>query len=378
MSYIIHSRPRATSDWTCPRSRYWGYEYMGRGLVRDNMSLNLFLGGSIHDALAAIAVQHPNVDINQIATATQASIHQTIMEHAIDGADEAETQLFGLEQGALVEGMIRGFYKHVWPRLIAQYPIIKAVEQEMIYPHGDGMIFMAKPDLVVADAEGSIFYIEYKSTSSKKPEWINSWNTAIQLHATVRCIEHSLGEPVSGVIVQGLYKGFESYGKQSSPFCYAYKKNGNPPFTEDIISYDYKPGFKRTATWELPGGVEAWVEGMAEEVLAGQFPQTPPIHINNDLVDAFFMQRAHREREIQDAVHVINSDDVSDETKSVILDQTFPQIWDACSPAWGYGCGFKHLCHGQVDRPLEQGWLLRDVTHEEPFQKLIEEADAKS
>src|SRR5205814_10201562 len=144
----------------------------------------------------------------------------------------------------------------------------------------DGMIFMSKPDLVLRHKEsGELWYVEYKTTSSKQDKWVNQWGTAVQLHSSIRAIEAALSEKVVGVIVQGLYKGYEAYGKQSSPFCYAYRRQGNPPFTKTETRYEYAPGFKRSPVWQLDGGVRAWVESMPEEVLTNQFPQSPPIYV---------------------------------------------------------------------------------------------------
>jgi hypothetical protein len=199
--------------------------------------------------------------------------------------------------------MIRGFYKHVWPALMSKYEIV-AVEAEMEYPlDPDGQfVFMSKPDLIVRDlASKDLVYLEYKTTSNKKDNWINSWETAVQLHSSIMAAEATLGERPAFVQIVGLYKGYESYGKQSSPFCYAYKKYGNPPFTLDQVAYEFKAGFKRYPTWELEGGLKKWIDDMPESVLANQFPMTPPIIVNEDLVQAFFVQRWHREMEIQDA-----------------------------------------------------------------------------
>src|SRR6185503_10738340 len=99
----------------------------------------------------------------------------------------------------------------------------------------------------------------------------------------------------------------------SSPFCYAYKKSGNPPFTQDQVQYDYKAGFRRSPTWEMAGGVKAWVASMPDNVLADQFPMTAPIMVNDALVDKFFKQRLYREMEIANAIPFINESDILDQ-----------------------------------------------------------------
>lgn len=367
----LYSKTGVTTDWRCPRSRYLGYEYDGKGLSNNTTSLELHLGSILHDGLSAIAdaTQAGNpVDIDLITNTAAASMKMSLMD-AIDG--EVQDLEFACEQGALAEGILRGFHKYMWPILMSQYPIIKLVEVPMIYKH-DGLGFMARPDLVLQDEAGQNWYLEYKSTSSKKDAWFQSWDTSIQVHSTIRAIEEHLGEPVTGVIIQGLYKGYESYGKQSSPFCYCYRRAGNPPFTEDQISYEYRSGFKRYPIWELPGGVKKWVESMPDEILAEQFPQTQPIFINHDLIEDFFRQRALREYEIASTLSVLGDDEVRDDVKQAMIDSVFPQRFDQCVPSFGKPCAFKKICHGPKDmNPLENGYKYRSEDHLAPFRELL-------
>lgn len=362
---VLWDRSRTTTDWTCRRSRYLNYELDGYGIVPEAEAYALAFGTAIHEALASIAIHHRDsltINIDNIAQATGAAV----MDFLSTAGKPTE---YVKEQSTLAEGLVRGFYAHVWPRVIATYPKILAIEQEMSYKYGR-TLFMAKPDLVVADKEGGVHYLEWKTTSSNKEDWINSWDKAIQLHATTRAIEAALGEPIVAVHVIGLYKGWLSYGKQSSPLCYAYKRNGSPPFSKDEISYEYKGGFRRSPVWELPGGVKSWVEGMPEEVLANQFPTTPPIFINDSQVEAFFRQRNIREQEIDIAKGMLAVAD--DEAREAILDTAFEQDFSKCKPAWGSSCPYQIICHGHVPEPLKAGFTRRQPHHD------IEEASLGS
>ena len=366
MSKIIHlwDRSRTTTDWSCPRKRYWNYHAFGTGITKESTSLELYLGVTVHDALAAIATltqAGKTVDIDEIALAAAGQMRLNLVSP--DG--ELDNLEFAEEQACLVEGLIRGYYVHVWPRLMENYPDILAIEQECEYPidasgayapDNPTSIFMSKPDLVLGNkSTGDVVYYEYKTTSSKREQWINSWDTAVQLHSTIRAISHTLGMDVTNVIVQGLYKGYESYGKQSSPFCYAYRKPGNPPFTSEQIRYDFSAGFKRTPVWELPGGCKSWVAGMPSAVFAEQFPQTPPIFLDSALIDSFFEQRAAREQEIEFAT--TNLTDVEEQLAF------FEQKFDVCQPSYGFSCPYKRLCFGHVPNPLENGYVRRESHH---------------
>lgn len=215
---ILVDRSRSTTDWTCGRKRWLNYELDGTGIVPANDALQLMMGTIIHDSLAAVATAtldatasssspFTKIDIDGIAELAFKQMFAFLSIGLDSNSDDAKW-LYAKEQATLVEGMIRAFYKYQWPRLMEQYPKILAVEQEMPYEYGQ-ILWMAKPDLVVADTHGDVVYIEYKSTSSKREEWVNSWGTAVQLHATTRAIEACLNEEISHVVVQGIYKGYE-------------------------------------------------------------------------------------------------------------------------------------------------------------------------
>lgn len=366
----LYSKSSVGVDQTCKRKLYFNYELLG-GIQAKTTSLELFIGIALHDGLAAIA---EGVDIDAIGQTAFAQVYKPLVEAATNpetGEIQPEDVEYAKEQATLVEGLLRGFYKHIWPRLMLEYKVY-LIEKPMVYLHDDlGM--MVKADLVLQSlADGTLWYLEYKSTSSKREEWVKSWETNVQLHSSIYAIEQSEGIEVTGVIVQGLYKGYESYGKLSSPMCYAYKKAGNPPFTQSQVAYKYIAGWRRTPTWDLEGGVKAWVEGMPDEVLADQFPQTPPIFVNKDLIDAFFRQQALRQHQIVDATSFLKDGIDNPEQNQQILDSTFPQNFEACTPSWGrFDCQYKLLCHGGVEDPLMHGYVPRDTAHLEPFLEVL-------
>jgi hypothetical protein len=369
-AHLLYDRSRTTTDWDCPRKRYWQYEHNGSGISPESEAVELFTGSATHTGLSSIALgtQAGNVDIDTIARkAYEAIFHY----HAPDGFQSPEPLILkAYEKATLVEGLLRGFYKHVWPRLMEQYEVV-AVEEEMFFvhnQHGEGtldgfFVMMVKPDLVLRDRKTKkLIYYEYKTTGTKKENWVNAWDDAVQVHSSMAAIEQSLGEPVEATIVQGLYKGYESYGKLSSPFCYAYYKKGDPPFTKPEYAHEYKPGYRRTPTWEMEGGVKQWIETMPSNVLADSFPQTPPIFTNQDILTNYFMQRAMREIEIMMAKQML-AGGVDDK---LVLNGTFPQRFDRCKPPYGNAkpCQNRVLCHGCVSDPLKAGFTKREPHHE--------------
>jgi len=351
---------RATADGKCPRSRYFGNEYMGRGLTIEGEIYEFLVGAVIHKAFAEIANATKDsrpVDIDLIVYEAVNELQKFLLPEE-DGIIFTDDEFYyAHEQTALVEGIIRGFYKHQWPLLLEQFPTIVAVEKECIYTD-ETKTFKRIPDLILADPDGELVYVEYKSTSMVSDEWMASWETHVQVHAACLAIKQTLGQDCSRIIVQGLLKGTKSYGKQGSPFCYAYKKNGQPPFNEDQIQYEYKAGFKREPTWEQEGGVKAWVEGMPSNILSNQFPQTPPIFIKEQLIYRWLNQRFAREVEVSMSLGMIEA---QPEAAGDVLDYAFPQRFDQCQPGFRNArpCPFKLLCFGEQINPLQAGFILR-------------------
>lgn len=379
------SRPRLTDrsrlvvDWMCPRKRLLAYDYDGRGLVNPHTSLELFEGTTVHDALATIARQQQmdgSVDIDYIASTSAAQTREGLLSQS-DMPNDPEVGTWAHEQGALVEGLIRGFYRHTWPRLLAAYPTIKWVEQEMTYRLADDVTFMSRPDLVMEAADGTLWYIEYKTTSTKKPSWMASWSTAVQLHSSIKAIEQTHGVHMTGVIVQGLYKGYESYGRQNSPMCYGFVRPGSPPFVAEQVRYDYAAGWQRQPTWLRPGGVRAWVDAMPDAILGDQFPQAPPIFVNHDLVDRFFAQVLVREREVAAALRELDTID-NELDQQTVLNKAFPQHFDQCHSAWGRPCTFQRICHGGAGSdPLVNGYQYRLPHHDAELERVADALDSQ-
>jgi hypothetical protein len=112
----------------------------------------------------------------------------------------------------------------------------------------------------------------------------------------------------------------------------------------------------------MEGGVKKWIDGMPENILADQFPQTPLLYLKEDLINAFFAQRADRERQIDLALQMLAMEEDED-VKAAILNTAFDQHYDQCTPSFGRPCQYKRICFGQVTEPLKEGWAYREPHH---------------
>lgn len=366
----LFDRSRVTTDWKCRRRRFLNYEADGIGLQPPNAAYELYFGTLVHDALAAIAQMHQlesGVDIDAIVAAGTTQLHTDLME----GRVGEEAEVYANEQCALFEGMIRGFYRLKWPDLLSTYPTIVTVEQEVVTPYN----FMVKPDLILQDPNGMLVYVEYKTTGSNNEKWVESWQLNPQLHSYMKAIRDATGLEIAAALVIGLYKGYVRAGRQTSPFCYAHGKQGQPPFFEPELLYTYKAGYRKIPTWELEGGLKKWVDEMPLDILSEQIIGVPPIYYNAEIGEAFFRQALVREKEIALTNQLLQI--ATDwQSRQAIMDATFPQNFEACTPSFGSPCPFRDICHPQPAaelvglHPFDLGYTYREPHHAPEIEEL--------
>lgn len=241
-------------------SRYWGYEYQGKGLAPVTPDANLTLGLRIAEGAAAIRLSQP-VPKNPMQT----------------------------NYDVLVAGLLEAYAWYIWPEWKAKYQVV-GVEQELTRALSPELTYQARPDALLKDADGRVWYLEDKTTSQAAGAWAKGWDKQVQLHVTA-----AIAGAV-GIIVQGWAKGYEKEGSIYSPLCFAWSRTAS--LGKGQWSATYKPGWGRTRVDRYPGGVEAWVHQLPQALILAQFPTTMPILVRPDLVEAFFAQTTRREAEI--------------------------------------------------------------------------------
>lgn len=353
---IFFDRTRRSTDQTCRRRRWWAFEFEGRGISPRARAIYFDIGDIVHKALAALLRQDAEQE-ETIRDAVEGFRHQVTLP-----PDKLE------EQCALIEGMLRGWCRAVLPRLLEDYNVLH-VETEFPYRLRGGEVPIemgVTPDaLLERKSDLTVWYREHKTSGSLDERWFPQWPKAIQLHSTAHIVGERMGRPVEGVIVGGLYKGYENRkagGRQESIWCYGYARPGTIGGQE--ILYEYKPGTRKVATWQEQDGVKGWVERMPFHVVQDQFAETPPIYLNAYLVERFFAQSAHRESEIRTVrdQYYATSDPVM---REAYLDTYFPQNFDECAPPIGAPCPYGDCCFNPViaDNPLATGLYVPRVPH---------------
>lgn len=327
------SYTRGEKDEFCRRARYYAREFGGTGIIPIQAGWHLVYGNIIHKGLEELA--------------KTGSIDYPRWKQAI--ADEAATagydSIYSKNWQALVEGSLRGFQKSVWPLLMAEYDIVSP-EGWIEWEAKPGFRFRARQDLLLKNKfDGHLCYVEYKTTSSNKPQWIASWAKNVQLHSSMYALKMSQGVEVQNSIVIGLYKGYkdDKNNLQRSLFSHAWVNREYP------MSPAYSYTYQRARGWELFSAaeefenLEGWVANMPQEILTEQFPQTGPIFPREDIAQRYFKQQLIREAEVADALHRLQISTSIEEIDN-ILDTHFKQNFSHCEPAWGFKCEYTDPC----------------------------------
>lgn len=317
---------------------WWSQKEGGQGLAAAKRPVYFAEGSEIHGDLHKVGLSELESDV---------------VLGEILPPQPSETDQLILEPWARRVGWVTAFYTYVEPIIRREWkPLL--LEHEVVLER-DPLWVALQPDRIDISTDGKERrrYVEFKSTISNSNKWLRSWSKAVQLHAGVVAASEDLDQPVHFAQVVGLMKGYEKEGKLRHPYVWAYSNGVD-------WQKDYHYGWQLTPTWEYPGGVVAWVRFLGEETALEQFPITPPIPPNPDLVADFVAARIARHHVIE-TLGPACQDDWG--LRRVIFEQRFSK----CEPAFGSKCEFLELCHNQTirDNPIESGLFVKRMPHHE-------------
>lgn len=328
----LFSISRAQDDIDCERAGYYSREWGGTGLSPIEDGWDLVYGNIIHRYLCDQAL---NGSIDFLAARKQIHLE----------ASKIHSPLAARDWAALAEGQLRGFVSYVWPALMAEYEVFKA-EDWITWEVKPGFTFRARRDLLLkSKIDGHIRYVEYKTTSSNRPQWIASWDKAPQLHTGMYVEKVVNGIDIQDAIVVGLYKGYkdEKNSTIKSAFSGGYVNREYSMIPSYSHERKYGKGWEQFSTYDEFPDLQPWVATMTEEKLSEQFPRTAPIFQRQDIAQAWFKQQMYREQEKAEGLELLKTaltvEDVTD-----LLDRYFRQNFSKCKPPFGYECKFQPLC----------------------------------
>lgn len=436
----------------CMRLRFLEFCFGGYGIRLKPRAIPLATGSALHRGgeLSLLYMQEHNEVPSR--DAMRGFIADAIGEYlewcetrGFQQTESDDNERVMHEQICLIEGLAWTVWKILLPAL-HQHFVVVAVEQEDVLvwdcdcglgdEQGDytehetrgcgGIGVQVRGDAYLRSrSSGELVCFDWKSDGNvHRYDWAEQFRASMQMALQVISGERLLGEPISGgVIVAGLHKGWRSKEKtlqedgsyaedpndktkyQQSPFCYAFRKPGNPPLeAEDWrFSYYYQEwddkkgkmvgrslkgkGFFKASLWgaELPDKPESYttqewlVENfMEDEALAKQVKLTPPLFPPQHMKDALKRAMIHHEKGIREALWLVWEElekvdgDWSRPEFQAALDRHFPQSWDC--RRYNTICQFARICDREAgwQDPLGSGFYEnRRPNHEPELQQAI-------
>jgi hypothetical protein len=291
----------------CARKRWWQYEYQGRGVERIINDVALSTGIAIHHVLEQLTL---GLDLEQ-ALAIGVNDYRQQVEAAglaiVAGESTAMQQVID-EQATLIEALGRGWAATRLPYYRETYDVVE-VETEHTLAIADDLELMVRPDVVVRrKVDQTLFVVDFKSASTADGQWRKRYRYDQLTLSQLPPLEAALGEPVGGIIIEGLVKGYRAeYPKgsgqrqQNSPLIYGWR---NPQTDEWASRYEWtctaehwtngkRPtmcpgnkshrlsGYYKAPVWaEFGGGVKGWLDWLLandRETVEQQFVELPPL-----------------------------------------------------------------------------------------------------
>ncbi|KKM24738.1 hypothetical protein LCGC14_1602070 [marine sediment metagenome] len=371
MSDIRTDRSRIITHQTCPRRRYWAYEWEDIGLEGNQINFPLLTGTYVHKLLEKVPTGDWEAAIPHVLTDYQ-------VEAEIDDPSDDYNMLI-MEQCALVEALVRGFVALRWPRLEREYKVLE-VEKEYTLDLGSGVKLMTRLDwLVERKSDKRLYIVNFKTTKEANHFWVKQWPYDMQTISEVLPVEAERGVKLGGVLIEGLVKGRKSvqYPRESGNWyhsnvlTWAWRKVGSPPLEEEQWAARYETvdedgrkhrlgkGWQRVPAWrDYPGGIKAWVDWVLTNdpaVVEGCFVTIPPILRDEHEIEEWKISTVDQEAEIR-----LFREEVKTDPR--MLPILFPKHTANGNCVRPSECPFLDCCWGvSGDDPLGSGRFQRRV-----------------
>lgn len=420
------SRSAVITHQRCPRRRYLGYHYEGKGITKQKLSAPLATGGYTHIGLASL------LKGSSVEEACGLAVDKYTEELATRGLDleaNEDQAMVAAEQVALTEAFIHLAHRRVIPQLLEDYHLIDVEREEWFVLYEDAKMCLIlearcdgllreKPsaapaqwraDEIATGALGDLYVLSWKTLASWGRRQRLDAKTDMQGLSEAYAVELRVDEPVLGSKMIHFLKGKrkeypEDSGRyiQGSPFVHAWMNATGPT-----------PQFAWTYFWSSPDDINEWGRPVNHRLGKGWkhcfIPDVMPIaewiqmldegqvqkEIEQDALAKQFIspmpeprspqqkQRWLRQIETQEmalttylealeSAKRLESAKLEELDIEELLDSYFPQYSHSCN--YPTECTFWHLCHTseEVDNPMSL-YQIRQPHH--PGESLISGED---
>jgi len=310
----LTSKTSIETDWSCPMKWWWQKHEGGTGIIPAVEPAYFLEGRQLHSDLEPYA---------RGATVGQ------VME-GLPSLESVAPDQIALELLCRRIGFAAAFGLYIEPILRDGADEV-LVEDEIILER-DPLWISAKPDRVQRGHGQGLRWREWKSTSTTRQEWVQSWAYSPQLHIGLAALGEELKEKLDFASILGFYKGHDQGGKLHHPYVWAYRS------PQGKWSADYTYGWEKVGVWEYAGGVEQWVRDCGEDVSRRVFLWSAPVFLDERIVNSIVLAQTERMREVGE---------VKGACQAIweLRQLHFPQHFNECRPPYGSACSYLGACH---------------------------------
>lgn len=258
--------------YRCARAFYFERIHEGTGIEPVARRLWAVLGSAAHRGLsAAIRAERPDAGV---AVGVQWLLGTLAVRPWIATA-HYETYVppdpWPTTGAALVEALIRAWWKTRWPAIDEQYLVLTS-EAPLRWPVSTTGTLEIQPDLVLVERRTHLYYpLDFKFTTRVDAAWARMWLAHPQVVAYMAALERAVRVPwrthalttrrVGGMIIEAIDRGELRDGKLTSPLVSGFAA---APQVTDIAQMSRARVANTQMRVAVPRHqIRAWVEGRA-------------------------------------------------------------------------------------------------------------------
>lgn len=412
----LFDRSRIEDAAKCQRLYFWRYAFLGLGieLARElPPPWALLTGTFIHEGIEAILKGADPAEAARKAANDYWEMINPIIQGIEDLELKARIEIEFAQQMDLVLALIYGWGLVGKDRLLANYEISAMDierEEEIGFILGSEeqaaeVRLLTRTDVLGKHkVSGQQHLINLKSVSKADKNWQEQWKYDMVTLTEPMAVEARIGEPVGGVVIEGLVKGkTDEYPKGSgfwqhnNMLIYAWVKElkadvrlaGEAEY-EYFSRYEWtclgphtlgngakcfggkvhrlSGAHKRSVREVYPGGIISWIDHLAatdRATLESYFISLPPIIRDAYAVERWKRQVLAHEKGRQDAAELINTEFMTGDKQRAyeLLDYYFPMNTGHGNCLRPWVCSYKPLCWEAADPTDESVWKARRPNH---------------
>lgn len=235
------SRSEGGTRVNCRRRRLIENDLDGHGYRMKASSIPLVGGQGFHSGHAMLLGHYSGIAAldaaDPVATVLEKVLtdyKNEVLETGVRSLSDPEVEFTIAEQQTMLEGVMRGWVSRRLPVILEEYDVME-IEQQWLWQLGEGIYMPMRQDAILRrKADGLLYILDYKGIPyGDSDSWQKKHEQSDQTVLYITALEERTGEPVGGMLYEGLVRGqwkketaeyspYSGMKIQMSPYCYGY------------------------------------------------------------------------------------------------------------------------------------------------------------